>query len=87
MLFLFVLHSKNVINLVRADETRTEKFFAVHIVQCCEQYYYGFGLSLDTRDSNAYVSRVKLTRCCAETAMFPRASFVVWSMVIRLFTF
>ena len=49
--------------------------------------YYGFGLSLDTRDSNAYVSRAKRTRCYAETATFPRANFVVWSMVIRLFTF
>ena len=25
-------------------------------------FYYGFGLSLDTRDSNAYVSRAKRTR-------------------------
>ena len=46
-----------------------------------------FRLSLDTRDSNAYVSRAKRTRCYAETATFPRANFVVWSMVIRLFTF
>ena len=49
--------------------------------------YYGFGLSLDTRDSNAYVSRAKRTRCYAETATFPRVNFLVWSMVIRLFTF
>ena len=42
--------------------------------------FYGFGLSLDTRDSNASVSRAK-------RATFPRANFVVWSMVIRLFTF
>ena len=32
--------------------------------------YYGFGLSLDTRDSNMYVSRAKRTRCYAETATF-----------------
>ena len=38
--------------------------------------YYGFGLSLDTRDSNAYVSRAKRTRCYAETATFPRANFL-----------
>ena len=42
----------------------------------------GFGLSLDTRDSNAYVSRAKRTRCYAETVTLPRANFVVWSMVI-----
>ena len=49
--------------------------------------FYGFGLSLDTRDLNASVSRAKRTRCYVETATFPRANFVVWSMVIRLFTF
>ena len=49
--------------------------------------YYGFGLSLDTRDSNAYVSRAKRRCCYAKTATFPRANFLVWSMVIRLFTF
>ena len=52
-----------------------------------EVTYYGFGLSLDTRDSNAYVSRAKRTRCYAETATFPRANVLVWSMVIRLLTF
>ena len=36
--------------------------------------YYGFGLSLDTRDLNAYVSRAKRTRCYAVTATFPRAN-------------
>ena len=30
---------------------------------------YGFGLSLDTCDSNAYVSRAKRSCCYAETAM------------------
>ena len=34
------------------------------------------------RDSNAYVSRAKRTRCYAETATFPRANVLVWSMVI-----
>ena len=38
--------------------------------------YYGFGLGLDTRDSNAYVSCAKRTRCYAETATFPRANFL-----------
>ena len=38
--------------------------------------YYGFGLNLDTYDSNAYVSRAKRTRCYAETATFPRANFL-----------
>ena len=38
--------------------------------------YYGFGLGLDTRDSNAYVSRAKRTRCYTETATFPRANFL-----------
>ena len=38
--------------------------------------YYGFGLGLDTRDSNAYVSRAKRTRCYAETVTFPRANFL-----------
>ena len=38
--------------------------------------YYCFGLGLDTRDSNAYVSRAKRTRYYAETATFPRANFV-----------
>ena len=46
--------------------------------------YYGFGLSLDTRDSNAYVSdayvsHAKRTLCYAKTATFPRANFIVWS--------
>ena len=41
--------------------------------------YYGFGLSLDTRDSNAYVSHAKRTRCYAKTATLPRANFSVWS--------
>ena len=27
-----------------------------------QRLYYGFGLNLDTRDSNAYVSRAKRTR-------------------------
>ena len=49
--------------------------------------HYGFGLNLDTRDSNAYVSRAERTRCYAETTTFPKANFVVWSMVIRLFMF
>ena len=52
----------------------------------CDGHTTVSGLSLDTRDSNAYVSRAKRTRCYAETATFPRANFVVWSMVIRLFT-
>ena len=37
--------------------------------------YYGFVLSLDTRDSNAYVSRAKRTRCYAETSTFPSQTF------------
>ena len=41
--------------------------------------YYGFGLSLDTRDLNAYVSHAKRTRCYAKTATFPTANFLVWS--------
>ena len=41
--------------------------------------YYGFGLSLDTRDSNGYVSHAKRTRCYAKTATFPWANFLVWS--------
>ena len=57
------------------------------IVAMYLQVLRGFGLSLDTRDSNAYVSCAKRTRCYAETASLPRANFVVWSMVIRLFTF
>ena len=41
-----------------------------------QRLYYGFGLNLDTRDSNAYVSRAKRTRCYAETATFPRGNFL-----------
>ena len=42
----------------------------------CPILYYGFRLSLDMCDLNVYVSRVKRTRCYAETATFPRANFL-----------
>ena len=63
-------------------EMLTEKtYFSVQI--CCKHRlaknfskYYGFGLSLDTRDSNTYVTRAKRMRCYAKTATFPRANFL-----------
>ena len=51
----------------------------LQLVTSSETCYYGFGLSLDMRDSNAYVSHAKRTRCYAKTATFPRANFLVWS--------
>ena len=54
-----------------------EKTFRVSDIY--KDIYYGFGLSLDTRDSNAYVSHAKRTRCYTKTATFPRANFLVWS--------
>ena len=63
-----------------SNKTYINLLFKTCIVlkECCYtmSQYYGFGLSLDTRDSNAYVSRAKRTRCYAETATFLRANFL-----------
>ena len=43
------------------EKSEFSKFLGIFIGgQYCP--YYGFGLSLDTRDSNAYVSRTKRIR-------------------------